>query len=511
MLRGGFGIFYGPGQTEDQIQPIESDRISSTLSSGPLLTFNPDQTAAINAIIANFTNNPNNRAFQPRAYAPEYVVPEKIYSYTASVQQELPYKLVGTVAYVGSQGRNLFLRGLSNVLRDGNAVIADGTAIPTNAGVVNRTNADDRVIGVTTIRQFSIVSGTSVQNPFAEIDTKTSGGSDSYNALQLTLARRIGTGLTLNSQYTFSKSFGNTSGSNEARTAAEPFGGPVRPSGDINNYDADRGYNNFDVRHTFNLSAVYDLPIGSRKRFDLGSVGNAVFGNWEVGTIMNMRSGLPIDVTITRPDVVAVCAAASCVVNDSATTTRTVQQGFTVQLPSVSGTQALPTGFIAVVNGPGGGSSRQTRRPDLLPGVNPFLNGDRNFLNPAAFAIPAAGTFGNLARNALKGPDFKQFDLVLNRRFKFNETTSLEFRTEIFNVFNQANFANPASTLNVALPTLTFNTTANAFVLGSGLQPGQAFTPAAAGPTFGLLRQTVERTVGLGTNRQIQFALRLNF
>jgi carboxypeptidase family protein len=511
VLRGGFGIFYGPGQTEDQIQPIESDRISSTLSSGPSLTFNPDQTAAINAIIANFVNNPNNRAFQPRAYSPEYVVPEKIYSYTASVQQELPYKLVGTVAYVGSQGRNLFLRGLSNILRSGNAVIADGTAIPTDAGVVNRTNAAGRVIGVTPVRQFSIVSGTSVQNPFAEIDTKTSGGSDSYNALQLTLARRIGNGLTLNSQYTFSKSFGNTSGSNEARTAAQPFGGIVRPSGDVNNYEADRGYNNFDVRHTFNLSAVYDLPIGSKKRFDLGSVGNAVLGNWEVGTIMNMRSGLPIDVTITRPDIVAVCASASCVVNDSATTTRTVPQGFTVQLPTVNGNQPLPTGFIGVVNGPGGGSSRQTRRPDLLPGVSPYLNADRNFLNPAAFAIPVTGTFGNLARNALKGPNFRQFDLILNRRFRFNETTNLEFRTEVFNIFNQTNFANPASTLNVALPTLAFNTTANAFVLGSGLQPGQAFTQSAAGPTFGLLRQTVERTVGLGTNRQIQFALRLNF
>jgi hypothetical protein len=82
VLRGGFGIFYGPGQTEDQIQPIESDRISSTLSSGPLLTFNPDQTAAINAIISNFVNNPNNRAFQPRAYSPEYIVPERIYSFT---------------------------------------------------------------------------------------------------------------------------------------------------------------------------------------------------------------------------------------------------------------------------------------------------------------------------------------------------------------------------------------------------------------------------------------------
>src|SRR6185369_8862067 len=202
------------GQTEDQIQPIESDRISSTLTSGPLLTFSPDQTAAISAIVANFTNNPNNRAFQPRAYAPEYQVPEKIYSFTFSVQQELPYKVVATAAYVGSQGHNLFLRGLSNTLRAGTAIIPKGTAIPTDAGVVNRTNAGGQVIGVTSVRQFSIVSGTSVQNPFAEIDTKTSGGTDSYNALQLTLSRRLGQGLTLNSQYTFSKSFGNTSGSN---------------------------------------------------------------------------------------------------------------------------------------------------------------------------------------------------------------------------------------------------------------------------------------------------------
>ena len=87
----------------------------------------------------------------------------------------------------------------------------------------------------------------------------------------------------------------------------------------------------------------------------------------------------------------------------------------------------------------------------------------------------------------------------------------MEFRTEVFNVFNRANFALPSAALNVGLPSLTFNTAANAFVLGSGLQPGQAYTQSAAGSTFGLLRQTVERTVGLGTNRQIQFALRLNF
>jgi hypothetical protein len=147
----------------------------------------------------------------------------------------------------------------------------------------------------------------------------------------------------------------------------------------------------------------------------------------------------------------------------------------------------------------------------LIPGVDPYLGSDRNFLNPAAFTIPVAGTYGNVPRNALKGPNFQQFDFILAKRFPIKESTNFEFRTEVFNVFNRANFGNPSSTLNSALPSLTFNAAANAFVLGSGIQPGQAFTQSAAGTAFGLLRQTVERTVGLGTNRQIQFALRVNF
>jgi hypothetical protein len=519
VLRGGFGIFYGVGQVEDQIQPIESDRISSTVSNS---AFDPNIAAFVAATRASFIANPNNRVYQPRAYAAEYRIPEKIYTFTASMQQELPYRVVGTVAYVGSRGRNLFLRGLSNTLRLGNATIVNGAALPTNAGVVNRTDpTTSRVIGITSIRVFDIINnaaacGASASNPickpFAEIDTKSSGGTDTYNALQLALTRRFNTGVTLNSQYTFSKSFGLTSGSNEARNAAQPVGGVPRPSGDVDNYAADLGYNSFDVRHTFNFSAVYDLPFGKGKKYDFGGVGNAILGNWEIGTIVNARSGLPVDVTITRPEVSVVCAAAAgCVINNSPTTTITVPQGFTAQLPSVSAANPLPVGFTAVVNSPGGGASRQFRRPDLLPGVSPYLNNDRNFLNPAAFAIPAAGTFGNLPRNALKGPNFSQFDLIFNKRFRFSESVNLEFRTEVFNILNHTNFANPASTLGVALPSMTFNTAANAFVLGSGLQPGQAFTQSAAGSTFGLLRQTVERTVGLGTSRQIQFALRLSF
>ena len=497
LLRGGFGIFYGPGQTEDQIQPIESDRISSTFtgnpifSGGPALAFPLDAAAAV----AFFTNpaNVNRRSYQPRAYASEYKIPEKVYQYTVSLQQELFSGTVLTAAYVGSQGRNLFLRSIANKILPGQTTVPNTVSVlPSGFGVVNLANASGQITSVVQpIREFSIINGTSVLNPFAEVDYKTSGGEDSYNALQMTLARRITTGLTLNSQYTFSRSFGNTAGSNEARTSAIP---------DV--FDADRGYNTFDVRHTFNFSALYKLPFGKGFSHEFGSAGNALLGNWEIGGIVNARSGLPIEVGITRPDVVMQCAAATCPISINGVAA-TVPQGFVAQL--TSGT--LPVGLIGVVNTPGGGASRNVRRPNLVPGVSPYLNNDRGLINPAAFSIPLPGTFGDLPRNALRGPNFKQFDLVLNKRFGLTESTNLEFRTEIFNIFNFTNFAVPATTLNNALPTIT----SAGVVSAGGLQPGNGFSQSQAGGTFGLLRQTVERTVGLGTNRQIQFALRLNF
>lgn len=503
VIRGGFGIYYGPGQEEDQIQPIESNRISSTLNGG---NYPQDQ----NAIAALFIANPANRQFQPRAYAPEYTIPEKIYQYSASYQQELPYKLVLTAGYVGSQGRNLFLRSIANRILPGQTTILDGTTLPTSFGVVNRTNAARQVVAVNTIREFSIVSGTSsVNNPYAEIDDKTSGGHDTYRALQVTLGRRFNTGLTLNSQYTWARSFGNTSGSNEARTAANN----ARATSE---FDYDEGRNNFDIRHAFNLSALYDLPFGQGKKYKLEGAANAIFGDWEVGTIMNARSGVPLEIGIVRPDVVMQCRnAGGCVVPTGAGgVTTTFANGFVAQLPGTINTaNPLPPGFTAVVNTPGGGSSRNVRRPDLVAGVNPYLVGaDRLTINPAAFTTPAPGTFGNVPRNLLTGPGFQQFDLVFNKKIRFGESTNLEFRTEIFNIFNHTNFDVPGSRLNLALPTVSL---ANGFyTISSGanvVQPGQPYTQGAAGGTFGLLRQTVSRDVGLGTSRQIQFALRLNF
>jgi hypothetical protein len=154
-----------------------------------------------------------------------------------------------------------------------------------------------------------------------------------------------------------------------------------------------------------------------------------------------------------------------------------------------------------LINVPGGGNSRDVRVPDVVAGVNPFIQGaDKRFiLNPAAFSTPAPGTFGNLGRGALHGPGMNQFDLTLQKKFVIAEKRSLDFRMETYNLFNKGNFANPVARL---IPTL--GTGANQ------LQPGQAFN-ATTGGTFGQVQQTVESSVGLGAQRQIQLSLRFNF
>jgi hypothetical protein len=158
VVRIGSGYYFGPGQTEDQLQPEANDRISTTITSGPLNKYPLD----IPAVYAGYNINSPTLGYQPRAYAPGYSIPEQILSYTFSVQQELMSNTVFTAAYVGSQGRNLFLRSITN---------------------------------------------------------KTSGGTSHYNALQLTLNRRMATGLSLAAAFNWAHDLGNTGGSNEANTA----------------------------------------------------------------------------------------------------------------------------------------------------------------------------------------------------------------------------------------------------------------------------------------------------
>ena len=497
VFRLGGGLYYGPGQYEDLIQPIESDvfRTTQTIAGG-LTTSTLAGVANTNLVVSQFT---------PRAYDVNgYRVPERVAQYGFSIQQELPGNTVLTVGYVGSQGRNLFQRSIANKILPGSTIIGPADALPTGFGVVNRCSValtanqcvGGQITQATTIREFDVVgfainptTGAITANPasrlqpFGEIDYKTSGGRDNYNALQVTVNRRFSAGLTLGGQYQWAHSIGTTQGSNEAQTAQDPY-----------NFEDERGNNTFDIRHSANLSLLYELPFGKGRKYGFDGLANTLLGGWQLGGVYNGRSGTPLDIRVTRADLAVQCVnAALC------------NLGELRRFTAPSATSPLPAGFAAVVNTPGGNASRNTRRPDLVAGVNPYLNNassdPRFFLNPAAFAIPRAGTYGNLSRNALFGPSFHQFDLTFQKRFKLTETANVEFRTEIYNIFNKANFANPPVTLAEALPPTNG---------GAGLQPGQPFSFTQV-PNFGLINATVGRTVGLGTNRQLQFALRFNF
>ena len=282
---------------------------------------------------------------------------------------------------------------------------------------------------------------------FGQIDYKTGGcvdglaiagsavsgcGYATYHALQLSATRRFRAGFTGGFQYQYSSNKGTTQGSNEAATTQNTF-----------DYESEYGTNPQDIPHTVNGSLVYLIP------------GNGFWtGGWRVGGILNARSGVPLNVTITRAD--------NATVNG-----------------------------VTVTNIPGG-NSRGTQRPDLIPGVDPYLKDGVRWLNPAAFATPQPGTFGNLPRNYLRGPEFWQLDLMFSKDFRFLQTQGVQFRVEMFNITNRLNYENPV----VSLP-------------GTGA-PGAAFTDGLAG-TFGYMLGPLNRTVGLGTARQTQISLRYSF
>ena len=236
------------------------------------------------------------------------------------------------------------------------------------------------------------------------------------------------------------------------------------------------------MRHTFNLSLLYPLPYGRGRAYgqNASALAQALLGGWDVGGIVNARSGLPVNVLIVAP---RHPLSRRVRATSSRTRRRIAWRSSTPRAAATRATCAVPIWSRAWI--------RSSRTAACV------------FLNPAAFATPAPGTFGNLERNSIHGPNFKQVDFFFAKHFSAGGTTELEFRGEVFNLFNTVNFANPVGTLPQAMPTA-------ALTEANRVQPGQPYTAAAAG-TFGRLTSTVGRTVGLGTPRQVQFALRFSF
>ncbi len=297
---------------------------------------------------------------------------------------------------------------------------------------------------------------------FGAVTQLSTGANSHYDGLQLTAMKRLGHGLMGQINYTWSRCMDTVSNGGFLQFSA---GGILSPlPGDL---ARDYGPCDYDIRNNLNAQYVYQLPIKVRNRF----LGNALNG-WQVSGTVFWHSGIPFSVLSTPYS-----ANGNGIVNGS-------------------GPQ-----FASVVPGV------PLYEHNPIPGVT--QPGTVQWLNPAAFVStvdPSTGAcvggdnpencqFGNLGRNALRGPDFAWSDFYLSKSFPLTEQWKLRFDTQFFNVFNHPNFGLPSIVL--------------AGIPGKpSTQTGFGALTYTTSPPTGLLG------VGLGgdsTPRMIAFQLRLEF
>jgi hypothetical protein len=181
----------------------------------------------------------------------------------------------------------------------------------------------------------------------------------------------------------------------------------------------------YDVRQNLYIQSSYPLPLGH----------SPVLRNWTVSGVASIRSGLPLNVTVSRA------------------------------------TTALADG------------NNTEQRPNLVPGVSLIPPGGQtigNWINKAAFSVPANNTWGNAGTDIVRGPGLHQLDTAISRRINITERSNLMLRMEVFNVFNHPQLGNP----NVNF----------------------------SSPLFGQITSIVNTTpIGTGTARSVQFAARFTF
>lgn len=222
----------------------------------------------------------------------------------------------------------------------------------------------------------------------AFLELATNDGNSNYNALLVSLRHRYTKGLAYGISYTWSHNISDY---------VDNLTGGAEPQ---NSYDyaAERGDSMFDVRQRFVGFLTYELPVGKGKRFlSDGGVAGYILGGWQVNTIVTKQTGTTIQ--LFAPD------------------------------SSLSGGQHIS-------------------RPDCIGDGRAGASDDPRtglWLNPAAFALPAAGQFGNCGVGRYHGPGFTNADISLFKIFPIRERLRVEFRSEFFNAFNHANFSNPGS------------------------------------------------------------------
>ena len=316
----------------------------------------------------------------PRTINPNYK-DGYIQSYNFNIQQQLAGDFGLMVGYFGSKGTDL------NIIR----------------------NLDQPINGV---KPFTALSANSPIFPGksigATILTQDSGGNSNYNALWTEVKKRLGFGLQFDASYTYAKSIDYNSRNNQGLTVQDSY-----------NVRNDRGLSDFDARHRFVVSGVYNLPFK----------GNRFVEGWEVSTIVQSQTGNPLNFH----------------------TTTTGPTGQATQRPNVIG--PVPTGFFPAPSG-------NAAQIGWIPNAGNF------FLNPG-------NALGNLGRNVIIGPGFNNLDFAIVKTTKITERVSWQIRADAFDLLNHANFTQP--TQNGAYP-LAANTLVGIITGGTRFPAGDGGT-----------------------------------
>jgi hypothetical protein len=425
--------------------------------------------------------------------------------WSLSVQTELPHSFVATVAYVGSKGTHLATELQLNQLRPvSSASNPFGPGEPLTA--LDCSSGGSLLTGLV----FTLANGTVVQSGdpgytnlavacgslganqiqpnafrtfapgFGQIYFLGNIADSRYNGLQASLRRTKGP-LILSASYSYSHSIDDSSDRMDS-TFVNAFDLP-----------ANKASSNFDQRHLLNVSYIYDfsfrklLPLSrwadkdptnelSRKEaVDPDSTAEKlkrVLDNWQISGIATFQSGTPFTI-----------------INGGSST----------------GLSALDNAGVA--NGTGAGSypdvvGDPTSVPvyghGILSTIGPLLG------NPGAFIAPRGLTFGNAGRNFFNNPSRINFDVAFLRSFTIRESMSMEFRAEVFNIFNHTQFRIYNANLgNTASNTVTCYGGPNNSAAG-GLNADGTVTDCLTGNSF-------LHPVDAHRPRTMQFGLKLFF
>jgi hypothetical protein len=345
-----------------------------------------------------------------------------IMQWSLTIQQEILPGTAVTATYAGSRGVKLSRTADVNIPT---GVICEGSPLPAGC-----TAADGR-------RFFdsSTSVGSDRPNPaFAAITDRRWDALSWYHGLKLGLQKRFSSGFQYQVAYNWQKFMDEGSA---IRTTGGDFGNSGTFATDWRDRKIDRGLSAYHVAHTFSSNFTVELPFGPGQTYGSGASGVTarLIEGWQINAIVQLASGQALGIT-GDPDV------------------------------------TCRDGCISNVNVLAGGDSRpNTGDPNGWFGA-PTDN----------FEDQARGFYGNLGRNTVEAPGLVTFDLAINKTFTLSERADLQFRTEIFNIFNRANWSGPSCR----------------GCLG-------AFSRGRPNSTFGRIDTTTT------TSRQIQFALKIVF